>query len=192
MNKVFVSAFACGALWLVGGTALAHDDGGFPFDGPEWGAPPPPPEAMCAEARPNPFGADRLKESLGLSDALAAKLDKVFKENAESMKSLIRSRRGFMQELSGQVLRGADDAQIQKTLEGLERADKDLHAAEAKMRETVATLLTPIQRAKLLTSIRPGPGGMAGPWRFPGPWHDRMLRGTPERYGPPLNEEEGE
>ena len=106
------------------------------------------------------------ERKLGLSEKDAKKLDDAFQSERLTMRPLHRELRDALQKLSDQVEDKAADADIQATLDRVQKARQALQTEMISFRSKLAGILTPTQRAKMmLWHMRHhmmGRGGMMG------------------------------
>ncbi len=87
---------------------------------------------------------------LGLSEKDAKKLDAAFQSEKLTMRPLHRELRDALIKLSDQVKDKAADAEIQATLDRVQKAKQALQTEMASFRTKLAGILTPTQRAKMM------------------------------------------
>jgi len=113
-------------------------------------------------------GPERLKARLGLSDEQAAKLKTAMDAHRDGSKAAMDQMRKGMDKLRDQVRGKASDDDVKATLETLKAARKSMREQEEKFEESLASFLTPTQRAKMLMGMlmherqRGGPRGRGG------------------------------
>src|SRR5262245_22168094 len=135
LNKK-IAALGLGAL-LLGGSALwAHDDE--PMD--EAGSP----EAMHKDKE---HKGGKFKEELGLSEEQQTKMKEAGKAHQEAIKPLLEALKADREALKGLVEKKAADAEISAALAKLDADHQALEEAGKKHRETVKSILTPMQQA---------------------------------------------
>jgi Spy/CpxP family protein refolding chaperone len=163
-----------GALTASAGALGADDDASGPKDSP-----------ACSERKFNP-----LRERLGLSDEQAAKLKSVFEGERKAAAPLHDALRVNLEKLRWQVDAKAGSKDIAATLNLVEAIRKALNDAHDKVTASLAAILTPEQRARMLLD-RYGPGWRHGmiPPEMGDPSHES--RGFHERAGGPPPEDEG-
>ena len=115
--------------------------------------------------------AEMMKKRLELTDEQAAKFGAAMKAHGEAMKPLWGQVKEAMKKLGGQLKAKAPDAEIQASLDSLKAARKAIADEEEKFRDSLASFLTPTQRAKMLMGMihmrrermEHGPRGKRGP-----------------------------
>ncbi|MFA5140909.1 MAG: hypothetical protein WC728_16910 [Elusimicrobiota bacterium] len=130
-------------------------------------------------------------ERLGLSEDQVKKLEGLKDAKEDAVASLHDDLRKQMRTLRRQVRDEAADKDIQGTLSGIEKLHKSIRSEEEKFIESLKSVLTPGQQARMLLARvgrGPGPGGMRG--RGPGP-RGPQGEGMRPGHGPREDGEEG-
>ncbi len=143
MNRIAYAVMAAGLLLGGPGTLPARAQPGGLGGGPGAG----PRAAMAAKMEA------RMKRNLGLSDVQESKLKDAFKAHREAVKPLGRKVRDLMTKLHDQLQDQAKDKDIAATLDSLKTAKKALDDERAKFTDSLASFLTPTQRAKMLMGM---------------------------------------
>jgi len=105
------------------------------------------------------WGKDRiehLKDKLGLTDDQAAKLKETFKKQMEANKPLRDQEKIDIDTLQQKVDSKASDSDIKDALDKLSADHKSMQAAQDNSMERIREILTPIQQAKWVLTMRHG------------------------------------
>jgi Spy/CpxP family protein refolding chaperone len=100
-----------------------------------------------AEAKGRP--GDFMKKRFGLSDDQAAKLKEAFKAQRETAKPLIDKLRLAQDQLRERVDSKASDKEVQAALDAVSSARATVRAQREKFQSSLASILTPTQRARM-------------------------------------------
>lgn len=93
------------------------------------------------------------KEKLGLSEEQAAKLQAARKERQDTVKPIHDQLKLSMDRLREQVKNNASDGDIKVTLDQIQSSHKTLQAANEKFKAEMDSILTPMQRAKMMVGM---------------------------------------
>ena len=105
--------------------------------------------AEHSEGRPRDGGmADRLKNRLGLTDEQSSKFRDALKAHGEAMKQLGLAVKESVKKLADDLKAKAADEELLAALASLKTARKAVAEENAKFEESLASILTPTQRAK--------------------------------------------
>ena len=123
--------------------------------------------AEDAEARQHDREVEEMKRKLGLSEEAAAKVQAAMKAHREAAEPLHKELKSAMRRLRDELEDKAPDAEIQATLDKLEKTHKAMQAEGEKMKASLSAVLTPTQKAKMLMGMMArmhagGPGGPGG------------------------------
>ncbi len=105
------------------------------------------------------WGKDRienLKDKLGLTDDQAAKLKEAFKKQMEANKPLRDQEKIDIDTLQQKVDAKASDSDIKDALDKLSADRKSMQSAQDNSMEKIRGILTPIQQAKWVLTMRRG------------------------------------
>jgi Spy/CpxP family protein refolding chaperone len=91
-----------------------------------------------------------MKEKLGLTDAQAKKMEAAWQEHWEAIKPLREQMRTARRKVHGELEIEAPDKDIQAALDQVEKTREALRAEGAQFKKTMDSMLTTIQRAKML------------------------------------------
>jgi Spy/CpxP family protein refolding chaperone len=103
------------------------------------------------------WGKDRiehLKDKLGLTDDQAAKLKEAFKKQMEANKPLRDQEKIDMDTLQQKVDTKASDSDIKDALDKLSADHKSMQTAQDNSMDKIREILTPIQQAKWVLTMR--------------------------------------
>jgi len=105
------------------------------------------------------WGKDRiehLKDKLGLTDDQAAKLKETFKKQREANKPLRDQEKIDIDTLQQKVDSKASDSDIKDALDKLSADHKSMQAAQDNSMDKIREILTPMQQAKWVLTMRRG------------------------------------
>jgi len=99
---------------------------------------------------------EHLKDKLGLTDDQAAKLKETFKKQMEANKPLRDQEKIDIDTLQQKVDTKASDSDIKDALDKLSADRKSMQAAQDNSMDKIRGILTPIQQAKWVLTMRRG------------------------------------